>query len=157
MSAYGQEILYFVRFYTHTVQGAEDLTQEVFLRAYRGYEQFRGDSQVKTWLLRIAVNVCKDKYRHNRRHPVAYVDEFPEATSPVDAGRSSDMAPSAEDEAMRRLSHTWLVESVLNLPGHYKDVILLHYFESQSVQEMAKPFRFLLRQSKHGSFEHAKC
>ena len=45
---------------------AEALTQECFLKAYRNWSRFRGDSQVSTWLMRIAINLQKDYWRSRR-------------------------------------------------------------------------------------------
>ena len=42
---------------------AEDAVQETFLKAYKGFASFRGDSSEKTWLTRIAVNTCRDFQR----------------------------------------------------------------------------------------------
>ena len=42
---------------------AEDAVQETFLKAYKGYEAFRGESQERTWLMSIAINVCRDMNR----------------------------------------------------------------------------------------------
>ena len=42
---------------------AEDAVQETFLKAYKGFDSFRGDSSEKTWLTRIAVNTCRDFQR----------------------------------------------------------------------------------------------
>lgn len=138
MGIYGQEILSFVRFYTKTTLEAEDLTQEVFLRAYRSYHEFRGDSHVKTWLLRIAINVCKDYYRSRKRRPLWYVDDIPDTASSVGGMRQNNVSPSAEEEVIETLVHTDIVESVLHLPPGYKEVILLHYFEHQSIAEVAE-------------------
>lgn len=43
--------------FVHQREDAEDLTQEVFVRAYRNWDRFRGDSQISTWLYRITVNL----------------------------------------------------------------------------------------------------
>lgn len=45
---------------------AEDLTQETFLRAWRGLRSFRGDSRVRTWLIRILLNAATDRSRRRR-------------------------------------------------------------------------------------------
>ena len=42
---------------------AEDAVQETFLKAYRALDRFRGDAEEKTWLLRIAINTCRDLRR----------------------------------------------------------------------------------------------
>lgn len=48
-------------------QEADDVTQEVFLRATRGLDQYRGESSVMSWLLSIARHVCADQVRGNQR------------------------------------------------------------------------------------------
>ena len=52
--------------YTRNHHDAEDVLQETFLRAYRGLSGFRGDSQLTSWLTRIAINACLDQQRKNR-------------------------------------------------------------------------------------------
>ena len=46
---------------------AADLTQETFVAAYRSWSAFRGESTVYTWLYRIALNLCKNKFREQDR------------------------------------------------------------------------------------------
>ena len=60
------------------IHTAEDIFQEVFIKADRNKESFRGESSVKTWLIRITVNACKDylKSAYNRR--VTPLQEFQE-------------------------------------------------------------------------------
>ena len=81
-------------------QEAEDITQEVLLRAYKGWSEFRGESSVGTWLFRIAVNECM---RHSKRKTLLKLDELggqeTEACHPMrDAGR--DMEMRAESDAL---------------------------------------------------------
>ena len=49
--------------YLHDEAQAEDAVQETFLKAYRSLEKFRGEASEKTWLTRIALNICKDMLR----------------------------------------------------------------------------------------------
>ncbi|MFV0532860.1 MAG: sigma-70 family RNA polymerase sigma factor [Cumulibacter sp.] len=61
---------------------ADDLAQEVYLRAHRSLPRFRGDSSARTWLLTIARRVCADHVREQQRRPApAPIDEI---TDPVD-------------------------------------------------------------------------
>ena len=61
---------------------AEDLTQEVYLRAHRSLPRFRGDSSARTWLLTIARRVCADHVNEQQRRPkLAPLDD---ATEPID-------------------------------------------------------------------------
>ncbi len=50
-------------------EDAADITQEVFLKAWRSIESFRGDSGFSTWLFRITVNMCVDYARKRQSHP----------------------------------------------------------------------------------------
>ncbi|MDR2908229.1 MAG: RNA polymerase sigma factor [Bacteroidales bacterium] len=53
--------------FVHEREEAEDITQDVFIKAYRKFDQFRGDSAISTWLYRITVNVALDYVSHKRR------------------------------------------------------------------------------------------
>jgi len=63
--------------FVHIKEDAEDLTQEVFLRAYRSWDKFRGDSEVSTWLYRITVNLSLS-YIHisNRKNLIQMGEDF---------------------------------------------------------------------------------
>lgn len=61
MESFGSTVMYTAYFNTGDRHLAEDISQEVFLRAYRNWNSFRGDSTVKTWLTTITINVCRDK------------------------------------------------------------------------------------------------
>ena len=55
----------------HNAADAEEITQDTFIRAYRGLSRFRGDSSLATWLHRIAVNLARNRYWYffrRRRH-----------------------------------------------------------------------------------------
>jgi RNA polymerase sigma-70 factor (ECF subfamily) len=58
---------------THDAPDAEDLTQEVFIRAYQSIHRFRADAAVDTWLYRIATNLVIDRFRRTQRAPQAWV------------------------------------------------------------------------------------
>src|SRR4030095_11621633 len=49
---------------------ARDVVQETFLRAYRGIRNFRGQAKFSSWIYRIALNLCRDWMRRERRTPV---------------------------------------------------------------------------------------
>jgi RNA polymerase sigma-70 factor (ECF subfamily) len=56
--------------FVHSREEAEDITQDVFIRAYQGLENFRGDSSVSTWLYRITVNVCLNRVAQKKRNAI---------------------------------------------------------------------------------------
>jgi RNA polymerase sigma factor (sigma-70 family) len=127
LKQYGTDILRLIRFYTKSDNDAEDLTQEVFIRAHKTLSDFRNECSPKTWLIRIAVNVCRNYHRSQLRHPQVLVDTIPFA------GRS----PSAESEVMEHSESTDLVRLIQELPIQQKEVILLHYYEEESVASIA--------------------
>ena len=63
VSQYQRQLLHMCAMYLHDSAAAEDAVQETFLKAYRALPQFRGECNEKTWLMRIAMNVCRDMTR----------------------------------------------------------------------------------------------
>ncbi len=109
--------------YLHDKSLAEDAVQETFLKAYRNYDSFRGESSEKTWLSRIAINCCRDIYRTGWfRH--------------IDRAVSLDMLPEQIQEASDD-DNTLTIE-VMKLPIRLREVILLYYFEDMITNEIAE-------------------
>ena len=101
---------------------AEYAAQETFLKAFRGLSKYRGDSDEKTWLTRIAMNTCRDIrrsawFRHVDRG--AGLDSLPEPSIPF----------TPRDDT--------LVRSIMGLARRHREVILLHYYQDLTVQEIA--------------------
>lgn len=71
VDAYHSRVFGFVRRMTSGSQEAEDVTQEVFVRAYTNFPHFDARSSVRTWLFRIAHNLCVDRARKAERAPAA--------------------------------------------------------------------------------------
>ena len=66
VNAYWKPVYRFILASVRNADAALSLTQDCFMRAYQGRESFRGESSVKTWLMKIAVNLARD-YQRNRR------------------------------------------------------------------------------------------
>lgn len=66
-SEHGDEILRICFLYLRNREDAEDAAMEAFSRALSNADSFRGGSQPRTWLVRIAINVCKDILRSGAR------------------------------------------------------------------------------------------
>jgi len=127
MDDHGDSILRLCCLYLKDHQLAEDATQEAFLRAYVKYGDFRGDSTEKTWLTRIAINICKDAMRKR-----SYRDR-PDGGEPSDPG----MVPSAEQAALDHARSLALYNAVLALEPIYREVILLFYYQQLKISEVA--------------------
>ncbi len=112
--------------YLHDQALAEDAVQETFLKAYRKLDQFRGNSNVKTWLSAIAINCCRDMSRGSWfRH--------------IDRSVSVDTLPPRAEESDPE-DDSVSVE-IMNLPVRLREVILLYYFEDMNTKEIAETLR----------------
>mgnify|MGYP003308897345 CR=1 FL=1 len=102
---------------------AEDATQETFLRAWKSMAQFKGDASPKTWLTRIAINVCRNIRR------TAWFRRNDRSITPEDL----PLTAPAEDRTLFLL--------VQQLPDKHRQIIVLRYYQGMSVQEVADVFR----------------
>lgn len=129
MNRYGDLVLRTAYFYLGDRHLAEDVSQEVFLRAYHHWNSFKGNSRVKTWLTRITINVSKDKLRLKRTT----------AEEPTDPGLlQGNPRKSVEEEALARLDRTIILQYVMKLPAHYHEVLYLYYYSELSTKEIAE-------------------
>ena len=103
---------------TASVPDAEDVFQEVFLRYFRHEEKFHSDEYRKAWLIRCTVNRAKSLTASPWRRRIVPLETAEEV--------------GVEDD------YREVYSAVLSLPGKYRAVIHLHYFEGLSVSEMAQ-------------------
>ena len=114
------------RFVSHH-EDASDLSQDVFLRAYRGLRSFRGHASLKTWLYRIGVNVCL-----NRVSIKAPKSEPIEEQQFVD-----DRAESASDRMLRDERARRVRAAIAQLPRKQRATLVLRMYHEMSHQEIA--------------------
>ncbi len=107
----------------HDEQSAADVTQEVFVRGFKGLRKFRFRSEPFTWLYRVTRNVCREFNRTQRGE--ALVDEPPD-TSSVPEGQVASL------DSARRVR-----DLVAKLPPRQREVVMLRIFEDLSVRETA--------------------
>lgn len=128
--------------FTHNQQDAEDLTQEVFFRAYRGLPGFQERSSLKTWLYQIALNVCQNEVdRRASRPPVieAAVEDMAESL----AGASS-----AETEHQSQARGEQLAQALAQLPAEAYEALYLKDLEQHSYAEIAEMLDITLSAAK---------
>ncbi len=125
VETYSDAILRTCFVYLSNVQDAEDAMQDTFLKAWKAMEQFeeRNGANEKTWLVKIAINVCHDYHRSKWFRKV-------------------DLQKALEDLPARYLSvedaDVSLTMDVMRLPEKLKQVILLHYYQELTLRETAE-------------------
>lgn len=120
---YEKDLLRICCVYLKDVSLAEDAVQETFLRAYKHMESFRGESGEKTWLISIAVNVCRDM---RRSAWFRYMD------------RSVDLDAlqiSAEAISNTKIA---LMQEIMRLPRREMEAVLLYYYADFPIREIAR-------------------
>ena len=99
---------------------AEDVVQETFLRLYRQEQAFESDDHLRRWLMRVAVNLCKDALKSPWRKRRVALESIPD--QPI----------------FDRLEQGDLYREVMALPEKYRTVLNLYYYEELSTKEIAE-------------------
>ncbi len=124
------------RFIRNTAE-IEDVTQEAFIKAYRGLAKFRGDSAFYTWLYRIAINTAKNHLvAAGRKTPDIGVDAQ-EAEQFEGAGLLQENATPERLMMADEIKHR-VYETIESLPSELKAAITLRELEGLSYEEIAE-------------------
>lgn len=119
---------------------AEDAVQDTFVKAWQAHDHFRGEASEKSWLMRIAVNTCRDLrrgkwFRHVDRQ--VRMEDLPEPAEPF----------QWEDDTVTR--------AILSLPDGLRQVVTLRYYQGFTAQEVAEILK-LSRRTVHYRLEKAE-
>ena len=125
MEQYGDSVKRMCFVYLRDLTGAEDAAQDTFVKAYQHIDQLLGGEirSEKAWLMRIAVNTCKDVLRSSwlrmfdRRKPIEELPLF---------------------AADRHEEHFELTQSVMTLPIKLREIVLLYYYQDINLRTCAK-------------------
>jgi RNA polymerase sigma-70 factor, ECF subfamily len=120
---------------------ADDCAQEAFLKVYRSLKDFRGDSAFGTWLYRIAVNTCKNRFmsqEYRFRRKTVSIDapirtEEGEVTLEI---KDESLSPARELDAQEKAS--LIQEAIASLSDDQRQVVILRDVESLSYEEIAR-------------------
>jgi RNA polymerase sigma-70 factor, ECF subfamily len=126
---YEQQILKLTYFYVHDWSAAQDICQEVFIKAYNALDDFNQESTYKTWIYRIAINKCKDykKSAYFRKNTI--VDRFHRILN-------KEVAANPEDELLKSEHNDTVAQHIFSLPIKYREAIILYYYEDLSTDEI---------------------
>jgi len=115
--------------YLKSAADSEDIVADVFVKLINAEPKFQNEEHEKAWLLRTAINLCKNNLKHWRRKTVDIddidnIDEYGNLQS--------------ENQFNINININDTLKSVMELPERYKDVIYLYYYEGYSTAEIAK-------------------
>lgn len=122
-----------LRFIAMTIKDkwvSEDLTQETFIRAHRGIDSLQDISKIKSWLLRIAYNLCLDHFKAARQHKLNNWDM-------VETAYSSDILPVGKQLERAEMSRC-VQQKMLLLPQSYRTVLCLFDIAGLTQSEIAE-------------------
>lgn len=101
---------------TANFSDAEDVTQEAFIKLLETNKAFRDSEHLKAWLIRVTINLCRDKKKKSSRETLV-----------------ENIFPNKPNE-----EKTDVLEAVKALPEKYRNTIYLHYYEGYTAKEIGK-------------------
>jgi RNA polymerase sigma-70 factor, ECF subfamily len=125
---------------TENAEEARDLTQDTFLRVIRSIKGFRGQSELKTWLFRIAINESRNRFRwwkRRRRDVTISLDATIGDSDTAIHETMSDRSESPEDTALSHEREYALKAALLDIPDAYREAVVLCDIEGLSYEETA--------------------
>lgn len=114
------------------LEALEDLVQEVFLAAWKALPLFRGESEVRTWLLGIARHKIGDYYRERLQEPIVS-DDLDSDFGPASLAPLLDIDARLDGERLEARTRQVLSE----MPDQYRAVLIWRYWDQRSLAEMA--------------------
>lgn len=134
---YYDDVFRYCFYQTGNEHTAYDCTQETFYHLMRFLDNYRERNHFKSYLIRIASNVCRDYFRKDGRRTVREVsysqweDSAETTTKPAEAPPST---AGAEQETLLRLS---IREGLMHLPESQREAIVLYYYQGYKLREIA--------------------
>lgn len=123
VSEYQTSLLRMCYLNLHDAGLAEDAVQETFVKAYRTLGEFRGDSSLRTWLMRIAINTCRDMQRGSWLKHISRTVTLDELAEPSESFPEDALAVNME---------------IARLPVKLRETVLLYYYQGMGIGEVAE-------------------
>ncbi len=138
VETYKKPVYYVAYDLTGKHHAAEDLSQEVFLKMYQGLDKFRGDSAMKTWLYRIAVNTYLSQQRKKSWKAVQFFTDQERDDNPEMEIMPPTSDPSPEQEAAASMINVHIQQALKKLSPRERSVFVLRHFQDLPLKEIAE-------------------
>lgn len=126
---YRQKVFRTAMGFLHNTDDAEDLTQEIFIKAWHALRSFDGKSAFSTWLYRISVNKAINQTRKNKLRSIAGINE--------EVNHTRD-EKSADDSITRKEQKDEIKKAINKLNNKQKKAFVLFYYQELSMKEVAE-------------------
>lgn len=134
---YQQKVINLVMRYVRDQHIAMDISQEAFIKAYKGLKNFRGDSAFYTWLYRIAINTAKNHLvTMSRRLPANDIDA--QEAEQFDSAEGLRETGDPESMMQRDEVHQVIISAIQALPDDLRTAITLREIEGFSYEEISE-------------------
>jgi len=133
---YQKPIFNFVYRFYGNYELAQELTQETFLRCYQFLKSYDPERKFSTWLYKVAKNLCVDELKRQRSAREVRLDDALPAIDARDVAGAVDR--NQQVQCIRREEDFRLLEALQELPPAARTVLLLHYFQGLSYQEIGE-------------------
>lgn len=110
---------------------AQELAQDIFIKAFTALKKFRKESSFSTWVYRIAYNTAISETRKNKQKVLSYDEQLEKASS-------EDLSASLEAEDNNEVKKELLHQALNQLHAEERLILMLYYFEEQSIDEISK-------------------
>lgn len=139
-NAYGRRVHLLAMHFCRDRHDAEDLSQEVWLRAFRAINTFRGESSFYTWLRRVLVNTFLNNHRGARLHLLSSLPTEHDDFEPIDFAERASAPPSFNLEQVmdNKLLVERVMEALQNVSPQQRLIFLLKHREGMTYQEIAE-------------------
>lgn len=128
MELYSDRIIRVVYLIVDDYHLAEEITQEVFVKAYKSINSFRGESSPYTWLYRIALNLTRNALKRKSKVSFLFLNQE----------EKDVLAEPLEEKVVRLAIRKKIRDCIRMLPLIYREVIVLYYLDDLKISEIAR-------------------
>ena len=123
---------------TNSLEDAEDISQEVFIRVYKSLYNFNPNYKFSTWLYQITLNICRDRFRKGKIPSVSLDTPLNKDDQKDLRSIIPDNQNNPEDIIMGVEQTNFINDLITSLPLKYREVIILRHLKDLSYDEMSK-------------------